>query len=75
MNILIGLAFTGIVLALAAAGVSMVRGGGRRTDQPPSGRMMRALALRVAISVALFVGILLAWHFGWIHPTGIPVGS
>ncbi len=74
MNFLIGLAFAGILFALAAAGVAMVRGG-RRSDQPPSGRMMRALALRVAISVCLFLAILLAWHFGWIHPTGVPVGS
>jgi hypothetical protein len=35
--------------------------------------MARALTVRVALSVALFLFILLAWHFGWIEPRGIPV--
>ncbi|HEX7639748.1 MAG TPA: DUF2909 domain-containing protein, partial [Burkholderiaceae bacterium] len=38
-------------------------------------RMARALAIRVALSVSLFLLILLAWALGWIHPTGIPVGT
>ena len=74
MKLLIGLAFVAILCALAAAGVSMVRGG-RSKDQPPSRRMMRALALRVALSVLLFACILIAWRLGWIQPTGIPAGS
>ena len=37
--------------------------------------MMRALAVRVGVSVLLFVCILLAWSLGWIHPTGIPLGQ
>jgi hypothetical protein len=36
--------------------------------------MARALAVRVAVSVALFVFILLAWKMGWIVPRGIPTG-
>lgn len=74
MKILIALAFVAILGALAAAGLSMLRGGGRK-DGRPNDRMMRALALRVAISVLLFVCILIAWRAGWIHPTGLPVGS
>ena len=35
--------------------------------------MARALAVRVGLSVALFLLILLAWKLGWIHPSGIPV--
>ena len=35
--------------------------------------MARALALRVALSVALFLIILLSWKMGWIQPTGLPV--
>ena len=35
---------------------------------------MRALAVRIAISVLLFVCIVIAWRLGWIHPTGVPVG-
>ena len=37
--------------------------------------MMRALAVRIALSVLLFVCILIAWALGWIHPTGIPLGG
>jgi hypothetical protein len=37
--------------------------------------MVRALALRVGLSILLFVCILLAWKLGYIQPTGIPVGK
>lgn len=71
-SILLGLAFVGILGALAAAGVFMMRDG--RNGQPKSGNMMRALAVRVGLSVALFLLVLLAWALGWIHPSGIPLG-
>ncbi len=61
----------GILAALAAAGVFMLRGG---EDKPKSGHMMRALAVRVALSVTLFLLVLLAWALGWIQPSGIPLG-
>ena len=38
-------------------------------------RMARTLAIRVGLSVTLFLLILLAWSLGWIHPSGIPVGT
>ena len=72
MTLLIGLAFAAIVGALAWAGVAMLRGG--RAEGSKGGDMMRALAVRVAISVLLFVCIVVAWRLGWIHPTGVPVG-
>jgi len=65
-------AFVAIVAALASAGVFMMRGG--REGESKSGRMMRALALRVGLSVALFLCILLAYRLGWIRPTGLPIG-
>jgi hypothetical protein len=71
MNLLVGVAFAAILCALILAGIFMIRGGDGASK---SGRMMRALAMRVALSVALFVCILVAWRLGWIHPTGIPVG-
>ena len=37
-------------------------------------RMVNALALRVALSVALFLFILVSWKLGWIQPTGLPIG-
>lgn len=72
MKYLIGFAFVGILAALALAGVFMMRDG--RDGKPKSGNMMRALALRVALSVLLFAFILLSYWAGWIEPTGIPLG-
>jgi len=71
MSILIGIAFAVILGALAWAGVAMLRGG--RKDDPKGESMMRALAVRIAISVLLFACILIAWSLGWIHPTGLPL--
>jgi hypothetical protein len=73
MTYLIAFAFVGILGALATAGVFMMRDG--RDGKPKTGNMMRALALRVAISVTLFACILLSYWAGWIHPTGIPLGK
>ena len=50
MRILIGLAFAVILGALAWAGVAMLRGGGKSGSK--GGDMMRALAVRIAVSVA-----------------------
>ena len=72
MNILIGVSFAVILAALAWAGVAMLRGG--RKDGSKGGDMMRALAVRIAVSVLLFACIVIAWSLGWIHPTDIPAG-
>lgn len=71
MKIVFLLALLAIVVALAFAGRAMLRDG--RDGQPKSNRMLHALALRVGLSVALFVFILIAYKMGWIHPTGIPI--
>ena len=60
--------------ALASAGVFMLRKGSEGGDRR-SKNMARALALRVGLSVALFLFILLGWYMGWVRPSGIPVGS
>ena len=73
MKVLIAVAFVGILAALAAAGVFMMRDG--RDGKPKTGNMMRALALRVALSVLLFVCILVSYWLGCIHPTGVPLGK
>jgi len=73
MKILIGLAFVAILGALALAGLFMLRDGA--DGKPRSGKMMRALALRVGLSVLLFAAILLSYAMGWIQPTGIPMGK
>ena len=71
MKYLIGLAFAAILGALALAGIFMLRDG--RDGKPKTANMMRALALRVGLSVLLFGFILLSYWLGWIQPTGIPL--
>lgn len=68
MKIVIVLAFIGIVGSLASALFFMMRdkGGTRNT--------VRALSVRVGLSIALFAFVLLSWHMGWIEAKGIPVG-
>jgi len=63
----------GVLAALAGAGLFMLRKSDDDEDRR-SNRMARALALRVALSVALFGFILLSWSMGWVRPTGLPVG-
>ena len=73
MNYLIAVAFVGILCALGLAGVFMLRDG--RNGKPKSNKMMRALAIRVALSVLLFTCILVSYWLGWIQPTGVPLGK
>ena len=70
MKYVILIAFVGILGALAMAGYFMMRGG----QGDKSGNMMRALAVRVGLSILLFAFILLSYWLGWIHPTGVPLG-
>lgn len=44
-------------------------------DRGNSSRMVRSLMLRIGLSIALFLGILLAHYFGLIEATGIKVGT
>ncbi len=46
-----------------------------RNGKPKTSNMMRALALRVALSITLFACILISYWAGWIQPTGIPLGK
>jgi hypothetical protein len=71
MNLLIAVAFLGILAALSTAFFFMMRG--EQEGAPKTKRMMRALAFRVGMSVVLFICILLSWKMGWLQPTGIPL--
>jgi hypothetical protein len=71
MKYFIAAALVFIVGALASAGVFMMRDG--RDGKPKTSNMMRALAVRVGLSILLFLCILLAYKMGWIKPTGIPI--
>lgn len=71
MKALIVIALVGIVGALASAGVLMLRG--KHDPARADNRMARALAVRVGLSIALFLFILLGWRMGWIQPSGLPL--
>jgi Protein of unknown function (DUF2909) len=73
MKIVIALALVCILVVLALAGVFMIRDG--RDGKPKTGNMMRALALRVTLSILLVAFILLSYWMGWIKPGGIPIGQ
>lgn len=51
-----------IVASLGSAAVFMIRGRG------DSRRMAKALALRVGLSVALFLFLMVGYYFGLIRP-------
>lgn len=73
MSYFIALAFLAILASLGAALFFMMRDG--RDGQPKTKRMAWALALRVGISIVVFISILIAWKLGYIHPTGIAPGQ
>ena len=72
MKIFIAVAFVVIIGALVAAGVYMMK---RGTEQTRADNMARALAVRIGVSVLLFVCILVAYKLGWITPTGLPLSK
>lgn len=72
MTYLVGIAFLAILGSLGTALFFMLKDGTHGKAKTSS--MARALAFRVGFSVLLFVCILIAWKFGYIRPTGIPVG-
>jgi hypothetical protein len=65
----LAITFLLIVASLASAMVFLVRDGGRTRN------VVRALALRVGLSVALFLSLLVANQLGWIQSTGVPLNA
>ena len=74
MKIFMVLLMVAVLGALASAGVFMLRKGNKDADRR-SKAMARALAVRVGLSVELFLFILLSWTMGWVRPSGLPVGT
>jgi len=72
MKTVIVIALVLVLASLAGAGLFMLRKGGNPASRDK--RMARALALRVGLSITLFLFILLSWYLGWIQPTGLPTG-
>jgi hypothetical protein len=61
-----------VLAALGSAGAMMLRK--KRDPAAADSSMAWALALRVGLSIALFLLILMAWRLGWIQPSGLPIG-
>jgi Protein of unknown function (DUF2909) len=78
MGVFIAIGMVCVLLALGSAGFFMLRKD-REGDGDAAGRrdkrMARALAVRVGLSVALFIAVLFSYLMGWIQPTGIPLGQ
>jgi len=66
LKALIIIALLGIVASLGSALFHLVTD--RDTD---SRKMVRALTVRIGLSVALFILLFVAWRFGLIQPHGI----
>ena len=65
MKVLIAVALIAIAVSLGQALYAMSSGPNN------SARMVKALTMRISLSVALFIALMLAWHFGLIEPHGI----
>jgi len=68
IKILIIVTLFAIIFSLGSALFHLSRGKG------DSKKMARALTIRVGLSVALFILLMLAWYNGLITPHGIPAG-
>lgn len=66
-RILVIAVFAGILVSLGSALYQLTRSGG------DSKKMIRSLAIRVGLSVALFLLLMIAWYAGLIAPHGLPV--
>jgi len=64
-HIIILLFFVFIVYSLGSALFYMMK------DQGGSKRMVKALTMRIGISILLFVFIIISFWMGWIKPTGV----
>lgn len=64
MHIIAIIAFALILISLGSALVFLL------VDRGTTKRMVYSLTFRIGLSVALFLFILIANYFGWIHSTG-----
>ena len=64
VKVVIIVCLLGIVASLATGMFHLV------SDKGESKRMVRALTVRVVLSVGLFLFLLVAWWQGWLQPHG-----
>lgn len=65
MKILVAIAFLLIIASLGSALFFIMR------DKGKGNRTVQALAMRVGLSITLFLLLLAAYKMGWIAPTGL----
>jgi len=65
MKVIIVIFVLGILVAMGSAMVALLRHKGS------SKSTVRALTIRVALSVCLFLVLMLSFKMGWIHPHGV----
>jgi len=66
MKLFVIVVLLGIVASLGSGLVFLVK------DKDDQRRVLRALTLRVALSVSLFLLLMAAWLAGWIQPNSAP---
>jgi hypothetical protein len=66
MKLLVAIAFALILGSLASALFFLMK------DKSRSTRTVKALTVRVALSLTLFILLLVSYKLGWIAPTGLP---
>jgi hypothetical protein len=69
-RIVVLIALAAIVASLGSALYHLSRG-----SQQDSAKLVRALTVRIVLSLALFALIMLAWYAGLITPHGVVPGS
>ncbi len=67
IKILIIIALVAIVGSLGSALFHLSRGKGEEDSR----KMARSLTVRIGLSLALFILLMLAWRAGYIQPTGL----
>jgi hypothetical protein len=65
MRYVVAVAFVLIIGSLGSALFFIMK------DKGESDRTVQALAVRVGLSITLFLFILVAYKLGWIQPTGV----
>ncbi len=65
MRVIVVVAFIGILASLGSALAYLMK------DKGSTNRTVNALTVRIGLSVALFLFVLIAHHFGWIQSTGL----
>jgi putative Mn2+ efflux pump MntP len=61
-----------MVIALLAVVVSLGQALFAMASGPQnSGRVLKALTVRISISVALFIMLMVGWKLGWIEPNSL----